>query len=187
MAARKQITKEQILATALEMVRADGMDSINARSLAKKLNCSTQPIYLSFSSIGQLKEAVVIEIWNVFTSYLNTAIPTTPNNPYSGFGVGYRQFARKEKEFFKFLFLQGNNPSQNDVASPYFQKSIELIMAETKFSYDKALKMHLAIWTFVHGVATMLATSNPDIKEENICELISDIYEALKFKYKKEE
>jgi len=58
MPAKKQISKEAILQAALEIVRECGLSAVNARNLAKKLQCSTQPIYLSFTGMDELKVAV---------------------------------------------------------------------------------------------------------------------------------
>lgn len=32
------------------------MEAVNIKALAKELHCSTQPVYLSFASIGELRE-----------------------------------------------------------------------------------------------------------------------------------
>lgn len=52
---RKQITEEQIIETAFQMVQKKGIDSLSVRNLATELNCSTQPIYFSFQDMSTLK------------------------------------------------------------------------------------------------------------------------------------
>lgn len=39
-----QITKEKILAAALDILIRDGYYAVNIKSIAKELKCSTQPI-----------------------------------------------------------------------------------------------------------------------------------------------
>lgn len=51
MPAKKQITKDMILDAALTILKQDGMQAVNIKALAKTLNCSTQPVYLSFKGI----------------------------------------------------------------------------------------------------------------------------------------
>lgn len=41
MPAKKQITKEKILAAAMKILKKDGMEAVNVKRLAKELNCST--------------------------------------------------------------------------------------------------------------------------------------------------
>ena len=54
MPAVRKVSKEQIIDAAVEVLRDDGFSAINARSVAKKLGCSTQPIYFlnSFNEPG---------------------------------------------------------------------------------------------------------------------------------------
>ena len=44
-----KVSKEDINTAAVEMVRESGAEALNARALAAKLGCSTQPIFSNFS------------------------------------------------------------------------------------------------------------------------------------------
>lgn len=44
--------------------------AINARSIAKKLGCSTQPIYQSFQNMDDLKEAMTQQAITLHTQYV---------------------------------------------------------------------------------------------------------------------
>ena len=52
---KKRITKELILQKAFEIIHEEGIESLNARYLAKQLNCSTMPIFQSFQDMRDLK------------------------------------------------------------------------------------------------------------------------------------
>lgn len=56
MPAKKVITNEMIIKKSLELLNEKGINAINAREIAKSLGCSTQPIYLSFKNMEELKE-----------------------------------------------------------------------------------------------------------------------------------
>ena len=58
MPAAKKISKDEIIDAAIEVLRDDGFAAINARSVAKKMGCSTQPIYFSFKNMEELKAAL---------------------------------------------------------------------------------------------------------------------------------
>lgn len=49
-----KVTKEEIIAAALEILRQKGMEAVNARAVAAALGCSTQPIFSNYSSMGAL-------------------------------------------------------------------------------------------------------------------------------------
>ena len=42
---KTKIEKQDIILAALDIVRKDGMAALNAREVAKRLQCSTQPIF----------------------------------------------------------------------------------------------------------------------------------------------
>ena len=54
-----KITKNDIISTALELVRTSGEQTLNARAIATALDCSTQPVFSNFSSMQTLREAVI--------------------------------------------------------------------------------------------------------------------------------
>ena len=57
-----KITKEDIINTALELVRANGEQSVNARNIASALNCSTQPVFSNFATMDDLRLALLEKI-----------------------------------------------------------------------------------------------------------------------------
>lgn len=62
MPAIKKISKEAIIDAAVDVLREGGAAAINARSVAKKLGCSTQPIYPDVNSLVLLSEVVQTSI-----------------------------------------------------------------------------------------------------------------------------
>mgnify|MGYP002128688326 CR=1 FL=1 len=56
MARRKTITRDQILTAAHQVISEKGFSHFTARNIATQMNCSTQPIYLEFKNMNDLKE-----------------------------------------------------------------------------------------------------------------------------------
>jgi hypothetical protein len=71
------------------------------------------------------------------------------------------------------------------VESTDFEESVQWIMKATGLPMEKARLMHLELWTCVHGIGTMLATSFLDLDEDLISRMISDIYQGLLAKHEK--
>ena len=105
MPAKKQISKEKILEAAIDIIRKNGANAVNARNIAKRLKCSTQPIYLSFSGMDELKTAVTQEAIRIYRTFISEEMSSSEYPPYKSFGMGYVRFAQKEKELFQFLFM----------------------------------------------------------------------------------
>lgn len=51
-----KVEKDDILKAAIEIVRDNGAGSLNARAVADKLSCSTQPIFSNYASMDELKK-----------------------------------------------------------------------------------------------------------------------------------
>ena len=53
-----RFSREDVLHAAYELVRREGPNALNARALAKEMNCSTQPIFRLFSGMDELMTEV---------------------------------------------------------------------------------------------------------------------------------
>ena len=179
-------TKEDIINTALDLVRASGADTINARSIATALGCSTQPIFSNFSSMEELEEQMCDAAYKRYLSFIDIEAKSGKYPTYKAFGMAYIRFAREEKELFKLLFMRDR---QGEDMSPTadFEASCRLIMEANGISKEKAMLMHLEMWSCVHGIATMLATSFLTLEWELISNMISDIYHGIRAKHIEEE
>ena len=178
MPAKKVVTKEYILNSALELVRESGIDSLNMRSLADRCNCSTQPIYLSFKGIDELKEELLKVICGLFDKRVEREISERKYPEYKAIGMGYIAFAREEKELFKYLLMR-NRSKENGWETNSFDKSTFIIMKNFGLYKDEACKLHAEMWIFVHGIATMLATGYLNWDTETISEMVTDVFKGL--------
>lgn len=174
-----RITKEEIINNTIELVRANGAEAINARSIASSLNCSTQPIFSNFSSMEELEEATILTAYEMYLDFINSEIESGKYPQYKSFGMAYIRFAKEEKELFKLLFMR-DRTGEDLSPSPDFEASVKIIMETNGVSYDKATLIHLEMWTCVHGIATMIATSFLPLEWELISNMTSDVYHGIR-------
>ena len=179
MAPKVKITKEDIIKTTVELVRKYGTDSINARAIASALNCSTQPIFSNFSSMEELQEETILCAYGLYLDFIKTEIESGEYPQYKAFGMAYIRFAKEEKELFKLLFMR-DRTNEDISPSPDFEESVNLIMELNNVSREKAMMIHLEMWTCVHGIATMMATSFMPLEWDLISQILSDIYHGVK-------
>ena len=71
--------------------------------------------------------------------------------------------------------------------SPDFQESVKLIMEANGIDEEKATLMHLEMWSCVHGIGTMLATSFLSLEDELISRMTSDVYHGVRSRLISEE
>ena len=102
----KQITKEAVLAKAMEMTRRDGFDAITARALAASLHCSTQPIYQSFADMKALEKEVSAQGFGYMLEVLRQekacALPVDLS-----IVLQYIHFALQERHLFQLIARNG--------------------------------------------------------------------------------
>lgn len=96
--------------------------------------------------------------------------------PYKASGLAYIHFARDKRELFKFLFMRDRSNSEMQESEHSFEVAVKIIMDATGLNQENAKKLHLQMWIFVHGIATLIVTSYLDISDELISELMTDTY-----------
>ena len=173
-----KITKEEIIKTAVELVRKEGESGVNARSIAASLGCSTQPIFSNFKSMEELDEAVITAAYDKYLELLKIEVESGKYPQYKAFGMSYIRFAKEEKELFKMLFMRDRKGEDLSPAED-FKASVEVIMNANGVTYEKAELIHLEMWTFVHGIATMMATSFLPLEWELVSDMVSDAYHGI--------
>jgi len=65
-----KITKEMILNTVLDITRATGFETVNARSIASKLKCSTRPIFTCYENMDELKKEFLDFAYKFYEQYV---------------------------------------------------------------------------------------------------------------------
>ena len=71
---KQRITREMILESSFAMFCQEGMEVVNARSVAKALNCSTQPIFSYYAGMDDLKTALHEKARALFESRIDQAL-----------------------------------------------------------------------------------------------------------------
>ena len=177
-----KITKEDIVKTATQLVRANGEQAINARAIAAHLNCSTQPVFFNFATMDELQEAVILAAYEIYLNFLESESKSGKYPQYKSFGMAYIRFAKEEKELFKLLFMC-DRKGQELVPTQDFNASTEIIMNANGITKEKAELMHLEMWTCVHGIGTMLATSFLSLEWELISDMLTDVYQGIRARH----
>ena len=177
-----KITREDVINTALDIIRKYGEGALNARNIAAALNCSTQPVFSNFANMDELFDEAVKAAYELYISFLHDEACKGEYPKYKSFGMAYIKFAKEEKQLFKILFMCDRRGASLTSTSD-FDESVQMIMDANGVTKETAQLMHLEMWTCVHGIATMLATSFLELDRELISNMISDIYHGIRIKH----
>ena len=180
MPAVRKVSKEQIIDAAVDVLRDDGFSAINARSVAKKLGCSTQPIYFSFRNMDELKAALTERAIQMHTQRVRDSmrIHEGSDSRYSSYGMGFVKFAAEEKQLFRWFYLEGEQlgPYQNDVLT---SEVISVITEEFGYEEDVARRLHQDMVYFTYGLASLPNTDHLHLTEAELREAFRREFRAL--------
>ena len=175
---KAKITKQDIVTTAIYLIKSEGASSLNARNLASKLNCSTQPIFSNFTSMEDLQDEVLLSVYNLYLSFIKNEVESEKYPQYKAFGMAYIRFAKEEKELFKFLFMRDRD-GKDIIPTTDFNQAIEIIALRNNVSKETAELIHIEMWALVHGIGTMHATSFCMLDWDYISNMLTDVYQGL--------
>ena len=181
MPAKKQIPKDMILSAALKLLKEQGYEAVNIKQLAKELGCSTQPVYLSFSGMDDLRNELVPLAVEEFKTHMKSS---GKNGVISLYDMTYIQFAREETRLFRFLFMLPNAFSEiKQALLPMIEHSIQELMVTYRISHEEADPLHDQLWMHAHGIASMIATDFCDWNMEKVGRMLESCKHAFTKKY----
>ena len=176
-----KIKKEDLIKGSIKIIRAEGDSNLSARNLAKVVGCSTQPIFRLFTNMDDLKRTVYDDVYELQKKYLLKG--NEHQVPFIGVGLSYIDFATKEKNLFKFLFMSSftkyNNileMADNDDGKKY----TEMIIKSTGLSPESSKQIYINTWLIIHGIASMMATTNSKLTKDDIETIIFDAFKGYR-------
>ena len=184
---RKVYTKDQILKAAHELVLESGFEKFTARNVAKKMGISTQPIYLEFKNMEDLKRTLLQKIQTDLTRKFMSQ-PITGDLIVDA-PVHYIEFALKKPKLFKALFVdpKGGGPIMYEYSVEFYKELSKQSRRFGKLPKEDYELLHLETWVVVNGLITMLLAGIITLTREELIELvqqlIEDISEGKKFKF----
>lgn len=169
-----KISKDMILESGFEIIKEKGIDSLNVRNIANKLNCSTQPIMYHYKNMKLLKE----ELYSIVDSYHSRFLmkENINNNPLLNVGLQYIKFAEQEKNLFKFLFQSDKFSNFNfddlvDKNEEGLKEIFKIMEKETKFDKNNIKNSFKLLFITAHGLASLLANNSINY-DEKYCTLM---------------
>ncbi len=179
---KAKVTKEMITSAALAIARREGLDALSVRRIAKELGCSTQPIFSNFKGIGELKAEVIRLADRYYTQFVENEVRNSQYPPYKASGIAYIHFAKNETELFRLLFMRDRSKETTEEKSLQdheFKENAQTVRDNASVSEKTAVDIHAEMWVFVHGIATMIATSYQPWDDETISEMLTLAYRGV--------
>ena len=165
-----KFTRDEITNAALNVTRKNGISGLTARALAAELGCSVKPIFGLFKNMEEVGQEVFIASDLLYQNYLREDMAKGKYSPYKASGMAY-------------IFMRDRSREKIEENKEEIRPLMQLIQQNLGISEDEAYLFHLEMWLYVHGIATMIATSYLDWDDEFISRVLTDAYMGLKYRY----
>ena len=157
------------------------MESVTARKIAVKADCSTQPIFRLYHDMEELWQELFEEAITFFEDYYQQA-ERYDSTPFVNLGMTYIQFAAEEKNIFQMLFLAENRYGKSlyeilNGKSGVVQCEVRKAKEEGSENPEELFEK---MWIFIHGCAGMTITGDYNRKLEDTVELLKSMYRGFR-------
>jgi AcrR family transcriptional regulator len=174
MAPKNKFTKAEMVAAALQVVRAKGLNGLTAKTMAEELGTSTQPVFTCFGSMDGVKREVYAAAVRVYDRYTDAGLHQ--ENPFFGVGMQYIRFAQEEPELYRILFLtrpQGQGCSAME-SMAHLQALVRPTLMEVyRITPEEADRYFRDLWLVAHSLATLIVTGDCTYTDQEIGQILT--------------
>lgn len=175
-----KFTREEIVLSALEIARIDGVDAVTARALGAKLGASSKPIFSIFNGMDQVQQEVFVSAKELYNSYVEEGLKEKETPTFKCVGMQYIKFALQESKLFQLLFMseKTKKPTVENVLS-VIDDNYNEILASVQKSYGLTLadseRLYRHLWIYTHGIAVLCATNMCTFTGEEIEKMLTEV------------
>ena len=179
---KAKFTKEEIIEAALAITRQDGLEAVTARELGSRLNSSARPIFTVFQNMEEVIEEVKSAARECNKEYIYEGLQEEP--AFKGVGRAYIRFAMEEKRLFRLLFMSEQEEKNGiegilSIIDENYETILESLMNGYGLQEKEALKLYQNIWIYTHGIASLCVTGVCLFTQEEIDDMLTDVFISL--------
>ncbi|MFR3390807.1 MAG: TetR/AcrR family transcriptional regulator [[Clostridium] scindens] len=180
---KAKITKEMILNTVLEITRKTGFETVNARSIASRLQCSTRPIFTCYKNMDELKNEFLAFAYEYYEQYVTDYRNSTKVSPLLLLPLSYIEFAREETHLFKLLFINDMDLKMKEAKDFYEEADNEerarLFSETVGIGLERARVIFLDLFLYTHGIAVLTATKKITLDRSSAETMVANVLSAF--------
>ena len=159
MAGKGRITRDAIIEAGFALVREEGEEKLNARSVAARIGCSTPPVMYVYKTMTELR-ADILERANEFHTSFLSQTGDGDTDVLIDLGMNYIRFAAEEKNLFRFIAMSDKSGSSG-LAELISSEDAEWLLLPLEQKYgltsDQARDAVEALFVSFHGFAALIA------------------------------
>jgi AcrR family transcriptional regulator len=200
----QKFSREDIIKTAINLLRKEGIAGITARALGAELGTSSRPIFTAFRNMEEVQSETVLAVKAIYNGYVERGL--AEDLAFKGVGKQYIRFAKEEPRLFELLFMKANAPSASGDSGrpsdssetpftlenvlPAIDDNSERILASIQKPYglsrEQSYRLYQNTWIFTHGIACLIATGVSTLSEDEVSNRLTEAFTGLLIKMKSE-
>ncbi len=180
---KAKITKDMILKIVLDITRESGFETVNARSIASKLQCSTRPIFTCYENMDELKTEFIDFAYEYYEQYVTNYNNSVSVSPYLILPLSYIEFAQKETNLFKLLFINDMDLEMTEAKDFYKEtgneKKAKFFSEAIGVEFEQSKIIFLDLFLYTHGIAVLAATKKLALDSNKAEKMVTNILTAF--------
>lgn len=185
---KAKITKEMILNIVFHITKDAGFENVNARSIANKLCCSTRPIFTCYKNMDELKKDFLDFSYKYYKKYVSNYHTSVSVSPYLIFPLSYIEFAEKQTNLFKLLFINDIDLEMTKAKDFYKEidneKNAKLFSETIGVELEQSKIIFLDLFLYAHGIAVLVATKKIAFNIDEAEKMVTNVLTAFVRQYK---
>lgn len=174
---KPKFTREEVLDSAFEVARKQGLEAITAASVAANMGYTGSSLFTHFDSMDEIRQEVHLMAKRTAVEFFEGSIDYFP--AFKELGMRWIRFARNEPNLYRMLFAGNPFTHTEDVATE-FEEIFEPIRYEVEktfgISEEDAKRLMSGCITQANGIALAIINGfGEDYTEEKLREELSNI------------
>lgn len=172
-------SKEMIIEAGYSIADEEGIDQVNCRAIAKKLGCSTQPVFSRFPNMDELKEEVFKYACDRLEKSISDRIENSTESSILEISVTVlADLARNHKNLYKLIYLSDYRSEKSFLEEQEKYMTNRLIQNELIDRYNIDSERVEGVFErsslLVHGICTVIATTAMNYSNEQVLKIVND-------------
>ncbi len=172
-------SKEMIIEAGYSIAEEEGIGQVNCRAIAKKLGCSTQPVFSRFPNMDELKVEVFDYACDKLEKSIADRLESSKEHSLLEISVTVlADLARDHKNLYKLIYLSDFRSEKSFLEEREKYLTNQLIIKELIDRYNidpkRVERIFERISLLVHGICTVIATTTMDYSNEQVIRIVND-------------
>lgn len=175
MVRKKVYTKEHILKASRDIVNKEGFSGLTARNIADKMSISTQPIYLEFQNMEDLKLTLLISIVDLFEKEF--LYEKNTDDSVIDFGINFIRFSCYYPRLHLYLFVDNHGYAKHlhEEIFVLFKESVQNDARYQQYPQEQLAQLYKELLVPCQGLVALANSGSLELTQEYMVSVLQNV------------